>query len=185
MHFIILKYTLFGSVTLYEPSTPSAGRSVGLSISWFVQLSVCRSVCHNFLKGQEITLPLLSEHLFYHVCALSWDHKNAIQPPDFVEPGQAARSTRSGRGGEIILSFCVIISIKSPKNEIVVEGFGGGSESWGGHLKSLRLPKYIHNLILQTKKSSQTFCCRRYTKNTTSLCCAAFTWLFQSPCQSA
>ena len=57
-------------------------------------------------------------------------------------------------GGEIILSFCVIISIKSPKNEIAVEGFGGGSESWGGHLKSLRLPKYIHNLILQTKKSS-------------------------------
>ena len=40
---------LFGNVTTFWPVLP-AGRSVGLSVGGW-------SVCHNFLKGRQVTLP--------------------------------------------------------------------------------------------------------------------------------
>ena len=42
--------------------------SDGRMVCRLVGRLVCRSVCHNFLKVREVTLMLLSEHLFEYVC---------------------------------------------------------------------------------------------------------------------
>ena len=48
------------------PVSPSVCRSVG----WSVGQTVVRSVCHNFLKGQEVALP--SERLLHEPCVDFW-----------------------------------------------------------------------------------------------------------------
>ena len=61
------------------PMTPPVRPLVGQSVGWAVSKFVDRSVCHNFLKGREVTLPCYYRGTFYIVYFLwqndNWDKK--------------------------------------------------------------------------------------------------------------
>ena len=61
----------------YEFVSPSVGMSLQNGGSRYVKVGRSDTVCHNFLSGREVSLPMfLSEHLFLYIS--SHDGNNTV-----------------------------------------------------------------------------------------------------------